>query len=1037
MTPTYKKIKKNGTTLYVFPGVQEDKNFETQNENYRMYISHFAFVKFPRQMEDNTNNVPVKLDFANTFAVNNYNTNNFADQLIESLRNYVANHEITIRNSMVNSTDMYYDVFENNTVTEKVFWKWAKKLGIIDFELADNNDYFMNDTKYDHLGTSGSIEHQRELLWKERTNELYSGTLSIISAGILEIELTVNSKLVVGDYILINVPNLEVGTTPVHYSSTHSLLKVTGISSSGTLINNVITVAGDDTVASGVVNVDICNAYERFIKFMSEIQGVNNVQLADKTYTEAFAYISHQQGETPYILFKTAVDNNYKPNSSFPILPTQVQAEIVGGENPNNPILTHSSLYPGNIWAQFDNGLKYETSSGDINKRVGDYYGNFNSDNNNVSLYYPNIKADKIDGLCIDFDINNYAKAANYIFPVETFKEFSSIHFDQMSPKDFDFNAVLWFYTIEDVTGNNVEYATNLYGIEFINSPDNDIDSTKTFIPTEKKIVTNGYQDGNSYTFSLDTNIYIESYNEPNAFDPDKIYSLFGMELYYEALTRMTYMNDKLGQILSNNSSLKNEINALRSAIFTEENYNSIKQKIVNIEQLLNVYSILQIGNSDTIIPELDTSVNPALIRLKSIDKKYGRVLQYYTKDMFSEFQNSSAFTQINALTKVIPIDDGKDFLVVINNNDNNIPSPAYDTTIMQDKLEIVIDKDLQFKQTLDILLLPQKSNTGVTLGSNTNYEPINDKKLNLYIKYNDGQISDNVLIKTLSLPVSSYVDGTSFYEDNAKKFENSPKFDVKHVYFSNNYSSNVNKRAFKFIIDGDLTKNPQLLKNSRILINNFMPLISTSSTQYIDLSDQYALSENASIRTLKVTDMKLINSSSSIYTYTANTQANIYDVNNNIVGICQILTVNGTGQIERYYAQLFETVDHPTTSTTPDVSYGDVIYRVEYSSSVGDPNSARIMATEKVISELTIEHDTINNTQEIVSMLSDYTNKLASSYGSEPLIKEMCIDQYLKVKPEITFLKGTLISITRISDKVVVPVNDISDRYNIKISTL
>jgi ribonuclease HI len=50
---------------------------------------------------------------------------------VESLRNYVANHEVTIKESKLNNTEYYYNNLELSTTTEKIFWKWCKKLNLI------------------------------------------------------------------------------------------------------------------------------------------------------------------------------------------------------------------------------------------------------------------------------------------------------------------------------------------------------------------------------------------------------------------------------------------------------------------------------------------------------------------------------------------------------------------------------------------------------------------------------------------------------------------------------------------------------------------------------------------------------------------------------------------------------------------------------------------------------------------------------------------------------------------------------------------
>lgn len=1011
-TATYKKIKKNGSTLYVLPGVTEDKNFETQNENYNMYMSHFIMAKLPRL---DTNKFRDTFDsLGNTLSAGG----DFADSLIESLRNYVANQETTIRNTMISQNEMYYDVMENYTCSEKIFWKWARKLGIIDFELATSNDYPINDPKYAELGPSGNTDHFRKLLWKERTNEIYSvnniqGPTGIPGSTTHEAyDITFNKTvtLVPNDYVKINVKDLDTSG-----NSEYSIVKVVDVFTT-VVDNDTITVeiidTADISTFGNITDLEVSNNYERFVKFMSEITGVNNVQLADRTYTETYAYISHQQGETPYLLWETMSDSNYKPNSSFPILGSQLQNEIQGGENANNPILTNNAQYPGSIWAQFDSGMNYKTSAGDVNKRSGDYYGNHNTTNIAPFMLYPQIDSKEIDGLTLNFDINDYNKARSYTFPIDTFKEFSSTSFDNIAPKDFDFNVILWFYTIEDVTGNNVEYATNLYGIEFIDSPYNDLESTKNFIPTVKKLVTNGYQDGNSYTFSLDTNISIESYTEVPTFDPNKIYTLFQMELYYEALTRMTYMVDKLGQLISTNDSLKTEITNLRSLIFTQENVDSIKQKISNIEKLLTIYSTLQIGNSDTIIPELDTSVSPAIIRLNSIDKKYGSILHYFTKDMYNEFENNSIKTQITAINKTIPINSGKDFLVVINNDDNQIPDNEYDTTIIQDKLNLYISKDLFFKQSLDILLVPAKSKDYI----NNSYEPINDKELNLYLKYDNGVTVSDVLLKTLSLPVlkTQTLMNVVAEDEVSSNFESVPEWNIKHVLYG--IGSNPQKRVFKFIVEGNLTENPKIDTDMRIFLKNFIIRddISPATILYTDLSKQY-----------KVLQTKIINS---LLDYTEITNVgtgyavtDIVDVlspSSDVAGTITVTSVDGSGGITGYYY----------TNKKPDsmaIDNGD--YTLSTNNTAGSGALIKLYGT--TISELSIEFNSVVNSPEMLSLFASYDTLISGDFIN--------VTSYLKCNPILTFLKGTFISITRISDTKILSENDINQRYQIKINTI
>lgn len=1034
-TPLYKKMKQNGTTLYVFPSVEEDKNFEHQNDNFNMYLSHYVLVKFPRQSVD-------QLNFENSFEQNGSSIPpaSFKDAMVESLRNYVANHESVIRNSKINQTEYYYDTFELHTTTERIFWKWCKSLGIIDLEPADPiQDYYGADPKFDDNGPSGNTDHFREYLWRERTNTVYSVldinfVLPIVTVPSLipapqvgmqqiAIQLTGSTKFKVGDYFILNIGGIDDGILPS--TNETSEIKIIGLSTINTINDTIIVEIPDTIILSDfgiVTDLELYNSYESFIQFICEIGGLNNVQLPNKAYTESFAYISSQHGKTPYTLFNIKDDNNYKPNSIWPILPQEIQAEIQGGENANNPILINPNLYPGDIWAQFDTiNFQYITPSGDAVRRRGDFYGVQAINNINPTLVYPDFDGETIDGLTLNLDITNYALAESYIYPIETFNEFGATPFNNEPPKDFEFNAILWYYTIEDVTGNNLESATNLYGVQFLDTPQNDIDPLKTKIPYIQKYVSNGYQDGNAFTFSLDTNISVDSGTQVPEFDPDKIYSLFGMELYYEALTRMAYFNDKITDLINSNILINNRVNDLSGLVFNQQDLESVRNRMNNLEQLLNVYSTLQIGDSDSIIPYLDTTVNPPLVRLKSIDKQYGSIYHYDTKNMFTEYVNVNGNTQITINEQTIPVSSGKDFLVMVNNNDNSIPLPPYETTVEFEKLRLVLDKDLEYKQKIDMYIIP-KINIDPITSTNLTNNPINNKGLEFYINFNDGTDIIKHKIKDFDLPVTQYQSGVNFFDEPHIGIER-PEWIIRDVFYSR---PNSNERVFSFIIEDDLIMKDDLLindfisKNSRIFIDNLLIETNPSSpgNDYTNLSKQYqvynTVLNNPSYVKDKIVDIELIDSGTGYLTpgtetfvINGKTVEVEYTVVSGSINEIQMLTSNG------YFTQ--EEIDLA----------GPFIIS-------GGSTQAEIRFVVKDVTRIDIAVN-FNLNQELNVLLTNYDNTLnINSFQN----KRVLINKYLKLKPLLTLLKGYKVSITRISETDL-PVSLIDRRYNINIEML
>src|ERR1035437_3126767 len=207
-TPLFKALKAGGTSFYCFPGASSDISAAYQNESYKMYFSKYTLLNFPKQQLNNaggTQSTPIYWDFDNDFkkSPNATPPQSYADHLIESLRNYVANEEVTIKESRLNSTEYYYDNNQPYTTTEKIFWKWCKKLNLIDFEpAAPSDEYFSNLAEFaSHNVTDDS--YFPEYLWKEREIVQWQAKyFSDNGSGKLEVEFYSTTNFRVGDIVI-------------------------------------------------------------------------------------------------------------------------------------------------------------------------------------------------------------------------------------------------------------------------------------------------------------------------------------------------------------------------------------------------------------------------------------------------------------------------------------------------------------------------------------------------------------------------------------------------------------------------------------------------------------------------------------------------------------------------------------------------------------------------------------------------------------------------------------------------------------------
>jgi hypothetical protein len=322
-----------------------------------------------------------------------------------------------------------------------------------------------------------------------------------------------------------------------------------------------------------------------------------------------------------------------------------------------------------------------------------------------------------------------------------TFDQFNGLEISNTPPKDFEFNAILWYYTVEDSSGN---IATNLYGISFLDHPDNNPKSSEISLrfPPYKKLVTNGNQDGTSYAFALNLNFNIVHENAVEAYNPQAVNSLFSMNLFNEAMSRLALANDSFLNIISEHSAMKDEILGLKQLLYSQTELSVINTKITNLESLLNLYSTMQQLSSETIQVQINSETSPPTIQYNSIDKRLVELSVINTSNMYSA-------TGIIPLEVVVPL--SKDFMVNIVNNDEV-------SLTLNENLKLLFTSDLSYKQTVEILI------TGGDLSSE-------NKKLDILITTINPlgiQNLSTTSANAVETPIITDIDLPVFYNKNS-----------------------------------------------------------------------------------------------------------------------------------------------------------------------------------------------------------------------------------------------------------------------------
>ena len=732
-TPLYKKMKSKGTTMFSFPSTSSNPN---------PTFSKFVLLNIPAKEDDKV----LDFDLSSFGTFNVYTdsvnpTSTYADQMVESLRNYVANHDTTMRESKLNQTSDFYNIKEPQTPTEKIFWKWLRKFGAIDFEPAVNKvDWNKNlvDFENPNADTRSNIDYFRKYLWKERevteyTIEISGMTYSAVNT--VSIECNEPMKFKVGDYVMFDaVFTNDVLTT----GTTYRITNVVDTTDSTIIDIYVLDVTSNPTYTSASVYL----YYNRLVQYIGEINVVSQVHTATKDETEVTAYIPHQAGSTPTIMWGITSDTNYYPGLELPLLSSQIQTEIRGAENLTSPIRQNPNEYPGYYFGQFDDSNKtYKGSSGDKMRYSGYYYGI--TRNNNVGLDADNyierlseFNAEKIDGLTMDFDLDHYLKmnltdeSVGY-----NFDEFNQLSIDGNPPSDFEYNAILWYYEVEDDNGNVYH---NLYGVTFLNNPDNDDDTDPYHITPYEKLVQTEEHDGLSYVHVLNLSNSVDNDTSSLSFDPLTLNNTFGFDLYNNVMSNVAKLNESFINIINEFVRMNNELNDVKSLVYSQTDIDLIKSKLKNMEDLLKVYSTYQFVESDTV----------------KIDQNYSGVyptLAFNVKGI--EFESVITTTSTDIYDYMIAAQNP--YYVEVPETNRLLLKITNNSIIDYGQLDIFLSNDLNYKQAATIYLDAK--------------DALYSNKLGIYINYDNGTVTGPVktsFINNIYLPtdIAKYVANNITY---------------------------------------------------------------------------------------------------------------------------------------------------------------------------------------------------------------------------------------------------------------------------------
>lgn len=326
--------------------------------------------------------------------------------------------------------------------------------------------------------------------------------------------------------------------------------------------------AAESTPSGRFVEENQTDDYKRVVKYIGDIDVVNNVSKHGQTYSEIYLNVPSSHGNTPVVLFKTLQDTNYLPGRKW----NNNNSSYVDGRNSSSTHPSGLSLTP--YWD--DTSTKSYWS-------YGPNFGDITNVSTNVSTTSSPkpVLLSRMDGIVLDMDNNSYAPIAKDP-KISLLSEFNTVS----AAGDFSFNVALVYYDMYDVS-NTANRARNLYGVLILDNFDNN--ATNSFIKRFDKYKSNNVTKMNGNGYGLKLNIKFDTSADNVGIETViNEYNTYSMALFSEATSKMQeaanlFINQKVEL-----TDIKTRLDDLENYFYTQDDLKSLSQRITDIEMKIN-----------------------------------------------------------------------------------------------------------------------------------------------------------------------------------------------------------------------------------------------------------------------------------------------------------------------------------------------------------------------------------------------------------------------------------------------------------------
>jgi len=355
--------------------------------------------------------------------------------------------------------------------------------------------------------------------------------------------------------------------------------------------------------------------YSRVVRYIGDIDIEGAHKDSDNSFKELYIMVPTNHGNTPTIMFRSFADTNYGPAKTI-VGNSDDPEYIIGRDSDDDPASTGLT-----VAAQYDIDVAYNSLNYEVGGSEGSWFTSILGGQNIQNRYFTDpafgdpvtdtidrddgggntltYKRSRLDGIMIDFDISNYRHFENN-------SSLTNIGEYNVDGSDFEFNAVLVYYDVWDVTEPD-DISTNLYGVLFLDNLET-LSVSGSKIKTFNKIKPNNAlrKQGNSYGIRMNFRFDVTADNvdqqvEVNVND----YNTFSMLLFGDAMQYLSMSRLDIERIIATNNDLVTRLDALEQLVINNVDKAGIINDIDYIKtQLLGVTPNNQLLE---LIKDLDT----------------------------------------------------------------------------------------------------------------------------------------------------------------------------------------------------------------------------------------------------------------------------------------------------------------------------------------------------------------------------------------------------------------------------------------------